>query len=109
MIELTALHTALLDLGLEDWIPLPEAVESTRFEGLSGADESVAKISRALVDLLREDRIQVWSGPWDAEQPSPVSSELAELMLLDHSRYSFASEANGSERVFYVNVQNFRG
>jgi hypothetical protein len=46
-------------MGLEDWIPLPEAVETARFEGLIGADESVAKISRALVDLLREDRIQV--------------------------------------------------
>lgn len=52
MIELTALHTALLDLGLEDWIPLPEAVETVRFEGLVGGDESVSKISRALVDLL---------------------------------------------------------
>ena len=26
MIEFAALHAALLDLGLEDWIPLPEAV-----------------------------------------------------------------------------------
>ena len=108
MSELTPLHAALLDLGLEDWIPLPEAVEAARFEGLVRADESVAKISRALVDLLREGRIQVWSGPWAAEQPSPVSPELAESMLLDHTRYSFVSEANGLERVFYVNVQNFR-
>jgi hypothetical protein len=108
MIELTALHTALLDLGLEDWIPLPEAVEAVRFEGLVGADGSVSKISHALVDLHREELIQVWSGPWDAEQPSPVSPDVAESMLLDHSRYSFASESEGLERVFYVNVENFR-
>jgi len=58
MIELTPLHAALLDLALEDWIPLFEALEAMRFEGFIGADESVATISDALVDLLRAERIR---------------------------------------------------
>lgn len=108
MSELRPLHTALLELGLEDWISLPEAVDSMRFEGLLVADESIDKISRALVDLLREDRIQVWSGPWEAVQPSLVAVADAEAILNDPRRYSLDAEADGLDRVFYSNVDNFR-
>jgi hypothetical protein len=107
MIELTALHIVLLDLGLEDWIPLPEAVEDALHEGRVGVGDS-ACVSNALVELLREGLIEVWSGSPSAAEPSPVSPALAEAMLLDLPRYTWRSKADLHERVYYVNVKNFR-
>lgn len=62
MIDPTKLRQEILDLGLEDEIPLPEiaGIEEIRSEG--GA--SVEDISTALIELLREGRIQIWGAPW---------------------------------------------
>jgi hypothetical protein len=104
MIDPTNLRQALLDLGLEDEIPLPEA--STDPEVLSeGA--SVEDISTALIELLREGRIQIWSAPWPQETEL-VDPGTAEELLRDHEQYTFNSPADQRLRVYYVNIDNVR-
>jgi len=105
--DLTPLHEALLELGLEDWIPLPEILETPEVRPLIEGEAAVDVVSRALVDLLTRDRIQVWFGRW-SEEPSPAPRELAEELLLDERRYSFGADEIGLDRVYFVNVANFR-
>jgi hypothetical protein len=107
MTGLTPLHEALLELGLEDWIPLPEVCTTPEIRDLSEGDQAIEKVSKALVDLLREGRVQIWSGHWP-EEPKPVSAERAEAMVRGERRYSFDAEADGLERVYFTNVDNFR-
>jgi hypothetical protein len=107
MTELTPLHEALLELGLEDWIPLPEICATPEIRGLSEHDQEVKNVAHALVQLLRQGRIQVWTGHWP-DEPMPVSTETAEAILFDEGRYSFDAETAGLERVYYANVENFR-
>lgn len=107
MTDLTPLHEALLELGLEDWIALPEIAVTPELRALARGDEATERVARALVELLRQGRIQVWSGHWQAE-PKLVDLESAESMLGDSRRYGFDAEATGLERVYYVNVENFR-
>jgi hypothetical protein len=107
MTDLTPLQEALLGLGLEDWIPLPEIRATSEVRDLTEDEQGIDEVSRALVDLLRYGRIQVWSGRWP-DEPRLVSADLAEAMLRDERRYSFDAEASGLERVYFVNVENFR-
>jgi len=107
MTNLTPLHEALLELGLEDWIPLPEILDAPEVRPLVEEGKAVGLVARALVDLLAQDRIQVWFGQWSAD-PSPAPRELAEELLLDERRYSFGAEDAGLDRVYFVNVANFR-
>ena len=107
MKETTPLHEALLELGLEDWIPLPEIFTTPEVHNLIDSDRAIEAVSLALVDLLRQSRIQVWTGHWP-DEPTPVSLELGESMLLDARRYSFDAETSGLERVYYASVDNFR-
>ncbi|WP_247046623.1 hypothetical protein [Arthrobacter rhizosphaerae] len=104
MMDPTNLRQALLDLGLEDDIPLPEA--ATDPEVLSeGA--SVEDISTALIELLREGRIQISAGHW-SQEPEFVDPGTAEELLRDHEQYTFKSTADLRLRVYYVNVDNVR-
>lgn len=107
MTDLTPLHEALLELGLEDLIPLPEIRATSEVRVLGEEYQDLEKISTALVDLLRAGRIQVWGGHWPAE-PTLVSDEVAEPILRDERRYSFDAEADGLERVYFTNVENLR-
>lgn len=107
MTDLTPLQEALLDLGLEDWIPLPEILDTPEVRPLVEDGTAVGLVCRALVDLLAQDRIQVWFGQWSAD-PSPAPREVAEKLLLDERRYSFGAEDAGLDRVYFVNVANFR-
>ena len=107
MTDLTPLHEALLELGLEDWIPLPEILETPEVRPLVEGGAAVILVSRALVDLLARDRIQVWFGRW-SDDPSPAPRALAEELLLDERRYTFGAEETGLDRVYFVNVANFR-
>ncbi|HEY5472044.1 MAG TPA: hypothetical protein VIK32_02520 [Candidatus Limnocylindrales bacterium] len=106
MTRTTPLHEALLELGLEDWIPLPEIFATPEVRSIIDSDRATEMVSLALVDLLRQGQIQVWAGRWP-DEPTLVSEDLAESMLLDGRRYSFDAEASGLERVFFVNVKNF--
>jgi len=102
----TPLHEALLELGLEDWFPLAEILATPEVGSIIDSERAIETVSLALVDLLRQGRIQVWAGRWP-DEPARVSGDAAESMLLDARRYSFDSEPSGHERVFFVNVVNF--
>jgi hypothetical protein len=108
MTSLTPLRDALLELGLEDLIPLPEILATPEVRELGEEYRRTENVSAALIDLLREMRIQVWDGFW-YEDPKRISDELAEVVLGDIRRYSFDTEsADGLKRVYYVNVNNIR-
>lgn len=107
MTEMTRVQAALLELGLEDFISLPEAIATPEILAEISSAPPFETIAPALVDLLRNDFIQVWSGHWRAE-PALVSREAAEALLLDPRRYSYDAEAADTERVYYVNVENYR-
>ena len=107
MTQLVPLREALLELGLEDLIPLPEIRETPEVHDLGQEYQDLRKISTVLVDLLRTGRIQVWAGQWPNE-PAPVRLEEAEALLRDERRYSFDAEADGLERVYFSNVENLR-
>lgn len=108
MTSLTLLRDVLLELGLEDLIPLPEILAAPEVHELGAEYRHIQKISAALVELLREIRIQVWEGFWH-EEPKHISGEPAEAVLGDMRRYSFDAEAaDGLKRVYYVNVNNIR-
>jgi hypothetical protein len=108
MSNLTPLQHGLLDLGLEDWIPLPETSEAPEVRESIDGTASVDVVSKALVELLRLGLIQVWKGRW-SDEPRPVGLQEAEELLRDSRRYSFDAEAAaGLDRVYYVNVENVR-
>jgi hypothetical protein len=104
MSQPTDLRQALLDLGLEDLIPLPEILteEEIRNEGAAVED-----ISTALIRLLREGRIQIWSGHW-SQDPEVVDPATAEELLRVDEQYTFNSPADQRLRVYYANVDNIR-
>lgn len=105
MTDLVSLRDALLELGLEDLIPLPEIRATPEVRELAERHQQVEQVAAALVELLREGRIQVWAGHW-ADEPAVVSREVAETMLRDERRYSFDAEASGLARVYFANVEN---
>jgi hypothetical protein len=104
--ESMSLRRALLDLGLEDLIPLPEiaADEEIRRDRESGA---VDDLRATLSELLREGRIQVWSGHW-SQEPEVVDPATAERLLGVDEQYEFNSPADRRLRVYYANVDNIR-
>ncbi|MCA4135318.1 hypothetical protein [Arthrobacter sp. M4] len=106
MSEQTDLREALLDLGLEDLIPLPEITTAEEIRSVrEGA--TVADLSAALIGLLREGLIQIWSGHW-SQDPEVVDPVTAEDLLRVPEQYTFNSPADQRMRVYYVNVDNVR-
>lgn len=107
MTELTAVQRALLDLGMEDLIALPETLHVPELSGLVPEGELVHSIADALIALLRSDRIQVWSGRWP-DEPEVVASATGEGLVREPGHYEFNSPADLERRVYYVNVENLR-
>jgi acyl-CoA hydrolase len=107
MTDLTPLRDALLQLGLEDLIPLPEILMTPEVHELGETYQHSEKISAALIELFQEGRIQVWAGSWN-EEPAHITDELAETSLGDARSYSFDAESDGLKRVYFVNVDNIR-
>jgi len=103
-----ALRRAILDLGLEDDIPLWEITSTCRARNLIAADPAgVETLAGALLELARKDEIRILVGRWDDPEPRNVGVDEAETLLADARRYASADEiANGLERVYYVNVEN---
>lgn len=104
------LRRVVLDLGLEDSIPLWEIAQTCQQEELVTDDEAgLSVLAQCLVSLLRSDEIRVLSGPWDQDE-NFVLGDLAERLLLDTRQYSAESEQAASlDRVYYVNVLNIAG
>jgi hypothetical protein len=107
MTDLTPLRDALLELGLEDLIPLPQILTTLEVRELGEIYQHSEKISAALIELSREGRIQVWAGFWD-EEPAHITGELAETSLGDARSYSYDAESDGRKRVYFANVDNIR-
>ena len=108
MTHASQLHEVLLQLGLEDQIPLPEIAGTQEMRELN-RELQFTDISSALIDLLRAGRIQVWRGRWP-DEPVLASEDLALELLGDERRYSFeAEEVKDLERVYFSNVENIRG
>jgi len=79
---------ALLDLGLEDDIPLPHALGPPEVRAiLSDSDDPVAAVARALSALVIAGKIRIYRGHWDDPDPPRVSPEEA-VQLLQTARGS---------------------
>jgi hypothetical protein len=104
---LPALYRALLELGLEDWIPLPEALATPEVRETVKQGEIVHAVREALVELLLGGRIRIYRGRWDAD-PVPVSATQAVELLNEDRWYSFRIDDTDEERLYFVNVENIR-
>lgn len=99
--------TALLELGLKDWIPLPEAMSSPEVIAAAANEDAESAIREALVVLLRSGEVAIYRGPWN-EESEPVDESVA-LRLLDESMwYRFRIDDPHEERLYFVNVANIR-
>ncbi|TWE07844.1 hypothetical protein [Rudaeicoccus suwonensis] len=108
MSDYSPLKEALLDLGLEDLIALPEIASTPEVSiVLDSARDAVEDIAAALVELLHEGRIRAWAALW-SQEPRLLGDQAAERLLRDLRRYSFLSDPVEMERVYYVNVDNLR-
>ena len=103
-----ALRQAILDLGLEDDIPLWEIKDSCRAAGLIvDGTAGIEVLAGVLLDLARQDEIRILVGHWNDPVPRYVGVDEAETLLADSRRYTSAEEiADDLERVYYVNVDN---
>jgi hypothetical protein len=105
--ELTHLQSILLELGLEDLIPLPEISTTVEIRALPADTATIPQIAIALVELLRRGLIQVWIGHW-SEDPQLAGGKRAERLILDAEQYRFNSDSDEHLRVYYVNVENLQ-
>ena len=106
MTDPMSLRQALLELGLEDLIPLPEIATADEIREVVEPDR-IEELASALIALLREGRIQVWSGHW-SNDPEVVDPDTAEKLLGLEEQYEFNSSADRRLRAYYVNVENLR-
>ena len=102
------LQNALLDLGLEDWIPLPEAVAAPEIRAAMDATDPVEEVATALAELVRDGRATLYRGRWDSE-PHELDTNEALRLLPDRRWYSVHTDDPDEERLSYVNVLNIRG
>jgi hypothetical protein len=100
---------ALLDLGLEDDIPLPHALGPPEVRAiLSDSDDPVAAVARALSALVIAGKIRIYRGHWDDPDPPRVSPEEAVQLLPDRAWFSFHIDDPNEQRLWFVNVENIR-
>jgi hypothetical protein len=96
------LIAALLDLGLEDDIPLWEAGMDGEVLAAVSGDDPFASIGEALRLLVADDRVRVSEGHW-RDEPVRVSLDRAMELVVDARWYQYPPE---DHRVYYVNVLN---
>ncbi len=101
------IRECVLQEGLEDLIPLPEIVLTIQSIGLESDERVVGEVAAVLLSLLRDGKIQIWSGHWSEEarfEPTAGADEL----LTNAEQYEFNSPADLERRVYFVNVDNLR-
>ena len=103
---LSILQTELLDLGLEDVIPLGEPYYSSK-DPKSPLFGSFEQYREALLELLDLGLIEVWSGPWETE-PEPMDPAEGRRALSNESQYTFSTPADLLNRVYFINEENLR-
>ena len=101
-----AVRIALLDLGLEDWIPLPEAVAEPEVVAAASGAEPAQAVADALVELVVEGKVLVYRGQWDSNDLEPVPSDDALALLREPHWFTFHVDDLVEERLYFVNVLN---
>lgn len=103
-----ALADALLELGREDLIPLPEAMEAVEVREAVGDPVEWAAVAEALRTLLYAGQVRVYCGEWDDEDPVALLQDEAVRVLGEQSWYSWQDGTGeySRERVWFVNVDN---
>jgi len=107
--DMAAVKEAVLELGLEDWIPLPEAVASVELRATHPDRATWLVLAEALEALLVDERIRLYRGRWDDDDPRELSEVEAVEVLHQKRWYSFHIDDPEEERVSFVNVENIRG
>jgi hypothetical protein len=109
----TELRQVVLDLGMEDLIPLWDVAGECEAAGPRALADERARSARlealiaTLVDLFQSRHIRVFVAPWQIDDPSEAVGHEAEALIRDRRRYFVdREEAEGLERVYYVNVEN---
>ena len=105
--QIEELRIVLLDLGMEDWIPIPEATTDPAVLDSVGRNDLIATMASALIDLVELAKLCIYKGKWD-EDPSPVPTQEAVELLKNPWWYTFHLDDPAEERVFFVNVDNIR-
>jgi hypothetical protein len=104
--EALSLEQAVLSVGHEDTIPLPELVDAEEVrEALarSRPDRWLA-VSEVLSALIRSNRIRVYRGHWANDDPPELDETAALQAVEDRRSYSWQTEP----RISFVNVENVR-
>lgn len=105
MTDPARLRQELLELGLEDWIPLPEGFDLV---ASLGSEHPKDDSREALTGLTRQGQLRWWRGPWDCEEEHiEVASEDVEALLADPRWYRWNVEGDG-DRLYFVNVENIK-
>jgi hypothetical protein len=99
------LRAALLELGLEDWIPIPEALSTPEVVDVVGGGDAVAAVRRALQALVESGEVVLYRGHWEAD-PQPVPPAEALVLLEDPAWFAFHLEDPDEQRLSFVNVEN---
>jgi len=104
------LLVALSELGLEDWIPVPEALSSPEIMkevGCTEVDPDEAVV-RALSHLVEGGEVRVYRGRALSAQPAPVSTDEGLKLLKDPHWRRWGREEN-EERLFFANAKAAEG
>lgn len=96
---------ALLALGLEDWIPIPEAVNTPEVREAVRQEDAAPTIRAALTELVSDGQVRVYRGRWDAD-PAALPTPEALDRLREDRWYSFHPVDPDAERLYFVNVEN---
>jgi len=97
-------RTALLDLGPEDWIPLPEAVADPEVVAEASGEDLAKAVANALSELVAEGKVFVYRGRWDSNDPEHVQSEHALQLLREPEWFNFHVEDPDEPRLYFANV-----
>ena len=96
---------AILDIGLEDLIGLPELLFEHDVLAAAGTENAIDDISAALVELCEQGQVKVWVGT-SYEDAVPIDLDVAIAVLRDRTRYFADALPVSGPRVFYANVAN---
>jgi hypothetical protein len=101
-----ALRDALLVLGLEDQIPLPEAIEDHDVQAAANPQDLVGDLGRTLTALAAEGRVVFYRGRWDDNDPPQLSRDEAAALLSDERWYRWRADEPDADRLYFMNVDN---
>lgn len=99
------LKRVLLDLGMEDLIPIPEAAADPAVLAAIDGDDTEAALRTVLGTLIASGQLVAYKGRWD-DDPDPVERSTAVTLLDDTRWYRFRIDDPDEERLYFINVDN---